>query len=87
MLPCTRPFTEEKIYTTQELRVGLYKTIIRHIVTYGAKSWTLTNKMERVLMLWERKILRKIYGPTYANGCCRRKMNQKIYNNLYLHIL
>jgi hypothetical protein len=39
-------------YITQALRAGLYKTIIRPVVTYGAKSWTLTNKMERVLMMW-----------------------------------
>jgi hypothetical protein len=36
--------------------------------------------MERVLMMWERKILRKIYGPTYENGYWRTKMNQEIYN-------
>jgi hypothetical protein len=36
--------------------------------------------MERALMTWERKILRKIYGPTYENGSWGIKMNQKIYN-------
>jgi hypothetical protein len=36
--------------------------------------------MERALMMWERKILRNIYGPTYENGCWRIKMNQEIYN-------
>jgi hypothetical protein len=36
--------------------------------------------MERGLMTWERKILRKIYGPTYENGYWRIKMNQEIYN-------
>jgi hypothetical protein len=56
---------------TQALRVGLYTTVIRPIVTYGAESWTLKNEMERVLMTWERKILRKIYGPTYENGYWR----------------
>jgi hypothetical protein len=49
-------------------------------VTYGAETRTLTNKMERVLMTWERKIVRKIHGPTYENGCWRIKMNQEIYN-------
>jgi hypothetical protein len=37
-------------------------------VTYGAETWTLTNKIEKMLMIWERKILRKIYGPTKENG-------------------
>jgi hypothetical protein len=35
----------KKRYTTQALKAGLYKTIVRPIVTYGAESWTLTNKM------------------------------------------
>jgi hypothetical protein len=59
----------KKRYITQALRVGLYKTIIGPIVTYGAESWTLMNKMERVLMTLERKI----YGPTYENGDWRIK--------------
>jgi hypothetical protein len=79
MLPCTRPLTEENIYNTG-IKRGLYKTIIRPIVTFGAESWTITNKMERVFMTWERKILRKPYGPTYENGYWRIKMNQEIYN-------
>jgi hypothetical protein len=29
-------------------------------------------------MTWERKVLRKIYGPTRENGCCRIKMNHEI---------
>jgi hypothetical protein len=36
--------------------------------TPGAGAWTLTNKMEKMLVTWERKILRKTYGPTYENG-------------------
>jgi hypothetical protein len=37
-------------------------------VTYGAEIWTLTSKIEKMLMTWERKILKKIYGPTKENG-------------------
>jgi hypothetical protein len=33
-------------------------------VTYAAETWTVTNKTEIVLMIWDRKILRKKYGPT-----------------------
>jgi hypothetical protein len=29
--------------------------------------------MARALMMWERKILRGIYGPTYENGSWRKK--------------
>jgi hypothetical protein len=34
------------------------KTVIRPIVTYGAETWTLTEKMEKLLMTWKRKVLR-----------------------------
>jgi hypothetical protein len=43
-----------------------------------AETWTLTNKMEKMLMTWERKILRKIYGPTCENGHSRIKINSEL---------
>jgi hypothetical protein len=46
------------------------------IVTYCAKSWALASKMEIALMMWERKILRKIYGSKYENGSRGIKMNE-----------
>jgi hypothetical protein len=47
-------------------------------VTYGAETWTLTEKMGKLLMTWERKVLRKIYGPTNENRCWRIQMNHEI---------
>jgi hypothetical protein len=55
-----------------------YKTIIRPVVTYGAETWTLTSKMEKMLMTQERKILRKTYGPTKENGQWRIKTNEEL---------
>jgi len=43
----------------------------------------LTNKMDSIFKIWERKILKKIYGPSYGNGYCRIKINHKIYNFKY----
>jgi len=34
--------------------------------------------METMLMTWERKILRKIYGPTKENGRWRIKTNEEL---------
>ena len=47
-------------------------------MTYGAETWTLTNKTEKMLMTWERKILRKIYGQTKENGQWRIKTNLEL---------
>jgi len=32
---------------SQSIKIRLYKTIIRPAVTYGAETWTLTNKTEK----------------------------------------
>jgi hypothetical protein len=37
-------------------------------VTYGGETWTLTSTDENALRIFERKILRKIYGPALGNG-------------------
>ena len=47
-------------------------------MTYGAETWTLTSKMEKMLITWERKILRKIYRPTKENGQWRIKTNAEL---------
>jgi hypothetical protein len=38
---------------SQSIQIRLYKTITRPTVTYGAETWTLTNKIEKMLMTWE----------------------------------
>jgi hypothetical protein len=36
------------------------------------------DKTEKMLMTWERKIMRKIYGPTKENGQWRIKTNLEL---------
>jgi len=36
------------------------------------------SKIEKLLMTWKRKILRKIYGPTKENGQWRIKINEEL---------
>jgi hypothetical protein len=47
-------------------------------VIYGAETWTLTSKIRKILMTWERKILRKMYGPTKEDGQWRIKTNEEL---------
>ena len=77
MLLCIRPILKRRSIS-QSMKIRLYKTIIRPAVTYGAATWTVTNKTEKMLMTWERKILRKIYGPTEENGQWRIKTNLEL---------
>ena len=62
---------------SQPIKICLI-TIIGPVVAYGAETWTLTSKMEKMFMTWEGKILRKIYGPTKENRQWRIKTNEEL---------
>jgi len=40
----------------------IYKTMVRPVVTYLSETWTLTAKDENNLRVFERQILRKMFG-------------------------
>lgn len=44
----------------------IYKTLIRPIAVYGAETWTMTVQDMQRLDRFERKILRRIFGPCRA---------------------
>jgi hypothetical protein len=48
--------------------VTLYKVLVRPVVTYASETWTLTKTDKRVLGLFERKILRSIFGVVRIKG-------------------
>jgi len=48
---------------SKDLKIQLYITLIRLVITYGAEIWPLKKSDERKLFVLERKILRKIFGP------------------------
>ena len=59
----------------------IHKSLIRPVVTYGCEAWTLTNREEQHLGIFERRILRKIFGPVQnEDGSWRIRMNCEITN-------
>jgi len=44
--------------------VGIYKTLIKPVLMYGAETWVLSKEDELRLGVFERKILRRVYGPS-----------------------
>jgi hypothetical protein len=53
---------------------NLYKTLIRPVLAYGSETWVLSKSDEAILRVFERKILRAIFGPTND----KRGMENKI---------
>jgi len=49
---------------SKKLKMKLYWSIIRPIVTYACETWVLKETIKNKLMVFERKMLRKIFGST-----------------------
>jgi hypothetical protein len=57
----------------------MYKVIIRPVLTYASETWTLSKTNERQLSLFERKLLRCIFGAKQENGTWRKRYNYELY--------
>ena len=44
----------------------------------GAETWTTTEKEEEALLIFERKIFRRIYGAKYENGEWKSRRNREL---------
>lgn len=60
-------------------KLMLYKTLILPVLTYGSETWTLSKADETLLLTFERKILRRIFGAVCDNGVWRRRYNFELY--------
>jgi hypothetical protein len=49
------------------------------VLAYGPETWVLSKSDENILGVFERKILRAIFGPTNENGEWRIKYNNELY--------
>ena len=76
-------FANTKLRTNKDLnaasKLQIYKSIIRPTVTYGCETWDMTITEQNHLLVFERRILRKIYGPTLdSDGTWRIKTNEEL---------
>jgi hypothetical protein len=60
-------------------------------VTYASETWVLKETIIQKLLVFERKILRNIFGPTKGNQIWRVKTNEELdklikYKNIINHI-
>ena len=61
----------KKLFTSKlisrNVKLQLYNTLIRPRVTYASETWVLKESMINKLMIFERKIMRKILDPTRSD--------------------
>ena len=62
----------------RSVKTQIYKTMVRPVATYGSETWTLTKSDENLLKIFERKILRKIYGPVQEGDTWRIRYNEEL---------
>jgi hypothetical protein len=56
-----------------------YRTLIRPIVTYASETWDLKENSIHKLIIFERKIMRKIFRPTKEiNGLWKINTNEEL---------
>lgn len=59
---------------SKEIKIQQYITLLRSVIIYGAETWPLRKKDERKLIVWERKVLKKIYGSMKYNISGERRI-------------
>ena len=70
-------FRSKQIHRNNKIRI--YKTLIKPILCYGCVTWTLTQTLEQRLNAFEKKVLRRIYGPAQEGGRWRPRWNNELY--------
>ena len=69
---------------TKYSKLKLYRTVIRPIVTYASETWILKETTIQKLLVFERKILRRIFGGRKENKIWRIRNNEEL-DNLIKH--
>jgi hypothetical protein len=69
---------------SKNFKIRIYRTIILPVVLYGCETWSLTLREEHRLRVFERRVLRRIYGPKRdeVTGDWRRLHSEEL-NGLY----
>jgi hypothetical protein len=60
---------------SRKTKTLIYKVLVRPVLTYVSETWTVSKTDKRLLIVFERRILRCIFGKVQENGVWR-----KIYN-------
>jgi hypothetical protein len=66
----------------KNVTIRIYRTIILPVVLYGCETWSLTLRQEHRLRVFEKRVLRKVFGPKRdeMTGECRKLYNEELHD-------
>jgi hypothetical protein len=62
---------------SKKSKINLYKPVIRPIVTYASETWVLKKQIKEKLLIFEWKIIQRIYTTTVNPNSLRRRKTKK----------
>jgi hypothetical protein len=67
----------------KNLKIKIHKTVILPVVLYGCETWPLTLREEHRLRVFEKRVLRRIFGPKMEDDGSWRKLHNDEIHGLY----
>ena len=67
---------------TKNLKIKIYRAVILPLVLYGCETWSLTFQEERILRVFENRVVRRIFWPKRdkVTGEWRTLHNGELYD-------
>jgi hypothetical protein len=67
----------------KDLSAPLYRNMILPLVLYECETWSLTLREERMLTVFENRVLRRVFGPERdeVTGEWRKLHNEELYTS------
>ena len=71
-------------FAIQKLKIKVYENIILPVILYGCETWSLSSREELRLRLFEKRVVRRIFGHKRdeVTGKWKKVCNEEL-NNLY----
>ncbi|KAL4089380.1 hypothetical protein QTP88_024426 [Uroleucon formosanum] len=65
-------------FLSRQSKERLYLSFLRPVLTFACETWSTTKGDEEKMAYFERRVLRRIYGPILENEVYRRRTNKEV---------
>jgi len=63
---------------SKAVKIKICKTMVKPAAVFGSETWAVRVMDMKRLGAWERKVLRRIYGPVEEQGMWRIRNDQEL---------